>query len=149
MNWSAQDGYYMDLALDAARGQIGRTGDNPAAVGCVIVKNGAIIGTGATGNGGRPHAEAVALAQAGDQARGSVVYVTLEPCAHLSPRGPACSQSLVEMGVARVVACLQDPDPRTCGLGFQRLLDNGVRVEIGLRQDAARLLYAEFLSRYT
>jgi diaminohydroxyphosphoribosylaminopyrimidine deaminase / 5-amino-6-(5-phosphoribosylamino)uracil reductase len=146
MNWSEQDGLYMDLALKAARTQLGRTGDNPAAVGCIIVRDGVIIGQGATGNGGRPHAEAIALEQAGDLVRGSDVYVTLEPCAHLSPRGPACSATLVDKGVGRVIACLKDPDPRTCGQGFQLLLNAGIKVEIGLRENEARELYLDFLA---
>lgn len=121
----------MQLALQLGASQLGRTGDNPA-VGCVIVKNGAIIGKGVTADGGRPHGEAMALADCGGLAQGATVYVTLEPCAHLSTRGHNCSQSFLDVGVERVVCCVEDPDPRTRGKGFQRLRDGGVIVEVGL-----------------
>jgi diaminohydroxyphosphoribosylaminopyrimidine deaminase / 5-amino-6-(5-phosphoribosylamino)uracil reductase len=128
----------MQLALQLGAGQLGRTGDNPA-VGCVIVKDGAIIGKGVTADGGRPHGEAMALQECGRQAQGATVYVTLEPCAHTSTRGPNCAQSLIDVGVERVVCCVEDPDPRTRGKGFQRLREGGVNVEIGLlRQEGVR-----------
>ncbi|WP_209570482.1 bifunctional diaminohydroxyphosphoribosylaminopyrimidine deaminase/5-amino-6-(5-phosphoribosylamino)uracil reductase RibD [Sphingomonas sp. PvP018] len=132
------------LAL-AARGR-GRTAPNPC-VGCVIVADGRVVGLGWTQAGGRPHAEAMALAQAGAKARGATAYVTLEPCAHESPRGPACSDLLIAAGVARVVAALEDPDPRTAGRGFARLRDAGIHVETGVRAAEARRSMAGFLTR--
>jgi diaminohydroxyphosphoribosylaminopyrimidine deaminase/5-amino-6-(5-phosphoribosylamino)uracil reductase len=132
------------LAL-AARGR-GRTAPNPN-VGCVIVREGRVIGRGWTQPGGRPHAEAMALAEAGDAARGATVYVTLEPCAHPSPRGPACSDLLVAAGPARVVAALTDPDPRTAGEGFTRLRAAGIDVVEGVLAAEAQRSMAGFLTR--
>ncbi len=97
-------------------------------VGCILVREGRVVGRGWTQAGGRPHAEVVALAAAGDSARGSTAFVSLEPCAHASPRGPACSDSLIAAGVARVVVAAQDPDPRTDGQGIARLQDAGIEV---------------------
>jgi diaminohydroxyphosphoribosylaminopyrimidine deaminase/5-amino-6-(5-phosphoribosylamino)uracil reductase len=124
----------------------GRTAPNPN-VGCVIVREGAAVGRGWTQMGGRPHAEAVALSEAGEAARGATVYVTLEPCAHESVRGPACADLLVAAGPARVVAALGDPDRRTDGGGFARLKAAGIAVEIGLEADAAARSMAGFLTR--
>lgn len=136
----------MGAALALAERGRGRTAPNPA-VGCVIVKDGKIVGRGWTQPGGRPHAEAMALAQAGDAARGATVYSTLEPCAHASPRGPACSSLLVGAGVAAVVAAIGDPDPRTDGKGHDRLRAAGIAVEIGAGADEARRSMAGFLTR--
>ena len=132
------------LAL-AARGR-GRTAPNPN-VGCVIVRRGHVIGRGWTQPGGRPHAEAMALAEAGDAARGAAVYVTLEPCAHPSPRGPACSDLLVAAKPKRVVAALTDPDPRTAGQGFARLRGAGIDVVEDVLAVEARRSMAGFLTR--
>jgi diaminohydroxyphosphoribosylaminopyrimidine deaminase/5-amino-6-(5-phosphoribosylamino)uracil reductase len=132
------------LAL-AARGR-GRTAPNPN-VGCVIVREGRVIGRGWTQPGGRPHAEAMALAEAADAARGATVYVTLEPCAHPSPRGPACSDLLVAAGPARVVAALTDPDPRTMGQGFARLRAAGIDVVEGVLAAEARRSMMGFMTR--
>jgi len=123
---------------EAARG---RSAPNPN-VGCVIVSaNGEIVGRGATATGGRPHAEAVALEQAGRTAAGSTVYVTLEPCAHESPRGPACADLLVKARPARVVIAMKDPDPRTSGKGIRKLRDAGIEVKLGIgRKQAAESL---------
>lgn len=129
----------------AERGR-GRTAPNPN-VGCVIVDRERVIGRGWTQPGGRPHAEAVALAQAGAAARGATAYVTLEPCAHVSPRGPACTDRLIDAGVARVVAALEDPDPRTSGAGLVRLRAAGLAVTTGVGADAARFAMAGFLTR--
>ena len=98
---------------------------NPA-VGCVIVKDGRVVGRGWTQPGGRPHAEALALEQAGDAARGSTVYVTLEPCAHRGARGAACADLLAEARPGRVVVGIEDPDPRTAGEGLRRLAEAGI-----------------------
>lgn len=132
------------LAL-AVRGR-GRTYPNPN-VGCVIVRDGRVRGRGWTQPGGRPHAEAMALAAAGPDARGATAYVTLEPCAHLSPRGPACADLLIAAGVARVVAALTDPDPRTAGQGFARLRAAGIAVTDGVGGDAAARAMAGWLTR--
>ena len=136
----------MQAALALAERGRGRTAPNPN-VGCVIVKDGRVVGRGWTQPGGRPHAEAMALAAAGDAARGATVFATLEPCAHTSPRGPACSDLLIEAGVATVVAALGDPDPRTDGRGHDRLRAAGIAVETGLRADDARRSMAGFLTR--
>jgi diaminohydroxyphosphoribosylaminopyrimidine deaminase/5-amino-6-(5-phosphoribosylamino)uracil reductase len=124
----------------------GRTAPNPS-VGCLLVKDGRVIGGGWTQSGGRPHAEAVALAEAGGEARGATAYVTLEPCGHVSPRGPACADLLIEEGVARVVAAVGDPDPRTNGKGFERLRTAGVEVVTGTGAEEAERSLAGFLSR--
>ena len=105
-----------------------------------------MIGRGWTQPGGRPHAEAQALTGAGPQARGATAYVTLEPCAHASSRGPACSDLLVEAGIPRVVTAMEDPDPRTAGSGFARLRNAGVRAEV-LVSDAADESLAGYLAR--
>ena len=106
---------------------------NPA-VGAILVKDGVVLGRGWTGAGGRPHAEAVALAQAGEAARRATLYVTLEPCAHESERGPACADLVVAAGVARVVAGVADPDPRTAGEGLARLEAAAKAPKRGLRR---------------
>ena len=124
----------------------GRTAPNPN-VGCVIVKDGLVVGRGWTQAGGRPHAEAMALAEAGGAACGATVYVTLEPCAHRSGRGPACADLLAEAGVTRVVAAIADPDPRTDGSGIARLRHAGIAVEIGTGAAEAERSLAGFLAR--
>jgi len=102
---------------------------NPS-VGAIIVQDGKVVGRGFTQAGGRPHAEAMALADAGNKAHGATAYVSLEPCAHASPRGPSCSDILAEAGLARVVAGLRDPDQRTSGAGIKRLREAGIEAEI-------------------
>ena len=129
---------------EAARG---RSAPNPN-VGCVIVSaEGDILGRGATAAGGRPHAEAAALEQAGNRAKGSTVYVTLEPCAHQSPRGPACAELLVNAKPARVVIALKDPDKRTSGKGIRRLRGAGIDVKLGVGRKAAAESLAGWLTR--
>ncbi len=113
----------------------------------IVTADGRVVGRGWTQPGGRPHAEAMALAQAGTRACGATAYVTLEPCAHVSPRGPACSDLLIAAGVARVVAALEDPDPRTAGQGFARLRAAGLRVDTGVGAQAAARSMAGFLTR--
>ena len=115
---------------------------NPA-VGALLVKEGLVVGRGWTGDGGRPHAEAVALAQAGPAARGATLYVTLEPCAHKSERGPACADLLSEEGIGRAVIGVAHPDPRTAGTGAERL--RAARAEVTLADDPA---CAESLAGY-
>jgi diaminohydroxyphosphoribosylaminopyrimidine deaminase/5-amino-6-(5-phosphoribosylamino)uracil reductase len=113
----------------------------------VIIADGRVIGRGWTQPGGRPHAEAMALAQAGDAARGATAYVTLEPCAHVSPRGAACADALIAAGVARVVIAAGDPDPRTNGEGIARLQAAGIAVTTGVRSVEAEAVMAGFFSR--
>ena len=131
----------MGEALALGMGAVGRSAPNPN-VGCVIVSsNGKIVGRGATAPGGRPHAEAVALEQARKRANGATVYVTLEPCAHASERGPACIDLLLAAQPERVVVALKDPDPRTSGKGIARLRKAGIEVTLGVgREDAKRSL---------
>ncbi len=136
----------MGTALALAERSRGRTAPNPN-VGCVIVHDGRVVGRGWTQVGGRPHAEAMALAEAGGKARGATAYVTLEPCAHQSARGPACSDLLIEAGVSRVVAAVEDPDARTAGQGFARLETAGIVVLRGIRAHEARRSMAGFLTR--
>lgn len=133
------------LAL-AARG-LGRTWPNPA-VGCVIVKAGRVVGRGWTQPGGRPHAETVALAQAGAAALGATAYVTLEPCAHHG-RTPPCAEALISAGVARVVTGTGDPDPRVAGQGHALLRAAGIAVTEGVLEAEAQAANAGFLKRVT
>lgn len=125
----------------------GTTAPNPN-VGCVIASpGGKLLGRGATAHGGRPHAEAIALAEAGKRARGATVFVTLEPCAHESARGPACAELLAEAKPARVVVALRDPDPRTAGAGLRRLRDSGIAVKLGTGRKAAADSLSGYLTR--
>jgi len=140
------DEQWMARAIALGEEARGTTTPNPN-VGCVIVRGGALIAEGATEAGGRPHAEAIALAAAGEQARGATHYVTLEPCAHESPRGPACAVSIVDAELARVVAALGDPDPRTDGAGFDLLRSAGIAVDVGTGAGAAARSLAGFLTR--
>lgn len=127
------------LAAAAALAERARpaSGPNPG-VGAIVIGNGAVAGRGWTMAGGRPHAEAGALAQAGASARGATLYVTLEPCAHASARGPACADAIAAAGLARVVVGMADPDPRTDGAGIARLQDAGIAVHLA-RWDPCRL----------
>lgn len=136
----------MAAALALAERGRGRTAPNPN-VGCVLVRDGRVVGRGWTQPGGRPHAEAMALAEAGAAARGASAYVTLEPCAHPSERGPACADLLVAVGVARVAAAMRDPDPRTDGRGLERLAGAGIAVESGVLEAEARRSMAGRLTR--
>ncbi len=136
----------MGAALALAQRGVGRTFPNPS-VGCVLVNDGRVVGRGWTQAGGRPHAEEMALAAAGDAARGASAYVTLEPCAHVSPRGPACSARLIDAGVARVVVVTGDPDPRTNGQGLAALAAAGIAVTMGVGAAEAEAVMAGFFSR--
>jgi diaminohydroxyphosphoribosylaminopyrimidine deaminase/5-amino-6-(5-phosphoribosylamino)uracil reductase len=139
------DAAWMRGALALARRALGTTWPNPA-VGCVLAKDGAIVGRGSTAAGGRPHAEAVALAAAGAAARGATAYVSLEPCAHHG-RTPPCAGALAEAGVARVVYAVDDPDPRTDGSGAAALAAAGVAVSSGVLAEEAAELNAGFFMR--
>jgi diaminohydroxyphosphoribosylaminopyrimidine deaminase/5-amino-6-(5-phosphoribosylamino)uracil reductase len=143
---SADDARWMGASLALAERTRGMTAPNPN-VGCVIVADGVVVGRGWTQAGGRPHAEAMALEQAGERAAGATAYVTLEPCAHVSPRGPACSDLLIAAGVRRVVVAHRDPDPRTDGQGIGRLRAAGIAVEQGVREAEAARVMAGFLTR--
>ena len=141
------DARFMAEAIALGEAARGSTAPNPN-VGCVIVsREGKIVGSGATAPGGRPHAEAVALKQAGKRANGATVYVTLEPCAHMSERGPACSDLLVEANPAKVVIALRDRDPRTAGKGIQRLRDAGIEGKVGTGRKAAAASLAGYFTR--
>ena len=135
---------YMRQAIALARAQMRRTWPNPS-VGCVLVKDGAIVGEGATGDGGRPHAEEIALDRAGDQARDATAYVTLEPCGERSTGTPSCGQKLAEAGVARVVYACADPSPYASHKGPSRLAGAGIPVEHGLCADEAGVLIEGFV----
>ena len=140
------DRRFMAAAVALGESARGRSAPNPN-VGCVIVKDGAIVGRGATAKGGRPHAEAIALGEANEQAQGADVYVTLEPCAHASERGPACADLLVAAAPARVVVALKDPDPRNGGKGIARLRSAKIDVKTGIGRAAARRAMAGWLAR--
>lgn len=140
---SASDRGHMRRAIALASAQVGLTGANPA-VGCVIVAGGTVVGEGATQAGGRPHAEELALAQAGDRARGAVAYVTLEPCGKRSAGAASCSELLAAAGAARVVFACEDPSTFAAGQGAERLRAKGVVVELGLLADEAVELYAGY-----
>jgi diaminohydroxyphosphoribosylaminopyrimidine deaminase/5-amino-6-(5-phosphoribosylamino)uracil reductase len=138
---------FMDEALRLGEEARGRSAPNPN-VGCVIVSPaGRMVGRGATAPGGRPHAEAVTLAQAGKRANGATVYVTLEPCAHQSPRGPACTDLLLAAKPAQVIIALKDPDPRTSGKGIRRLRRAGIEITLGVEREAAKRSLAGWLTR--
>ena len=137
----------MDEALRLGEEARGQSAPNPN-VGCVIVSSGGrVVGRGATAPGGRPHAEAVAFAQAGKRAIGATVYVTLEPCAHDSPRGPACTDLLLKAKPDCVVIALKDPDPRTSGKGIRKLRRAGIEVNLGMGREAAKRSLAGWLTR--
>ena len=137
----------MAQAVALAEHARGTAAPNPN-VGCVIVSpKGRVIARGATAAGGRPHAEAIALAEAGKRASGSTIYVTLEPCAHASERGPACVDLILAARPARVVIALKDPDPRTAGKSIRRLRAAGIDVKLGIGRAAAARAMAGWLTR--
>ncbi len=135
----------MRLALSLGARGLGRVWPNPA-VGCVIVNAGRVVGRGWTADRGRPHAETIALLQAGPAARGATAYVSLEPCAHHG-QTPPCAGALVAAGVARVVTALEDPDPRVAGGGHAMLRAAGIAVTTGILADEAAEQHAGFLQR--
>lgn len=137
------DQTHMRRAIALAGANLGRTAENPS-VGCVIVSGGVVVGEGATGVGGRPHAEEVALAQAGEQARGATAYVTLEPCAERSSGAASCSDRLAAAGVARVVIACEDASPMASGGGVARLRAAGIRADLGLCAAEAAALYTSY-----
>jgi pyrimidine deaminase RibD-like protein len=136
----------MRRAIALARPNLGDTGDNPS-VGCVILRDGEVVGEGATGIGGRPHAEELALAQAGDRARGATAYVTLEPCAQRSSGTASCSALLAGSGVARVLIACEDASVLAGGHGAARLRAAGIEVRLGVLTDEAGPLYVGYTPR--
>src|SRR5215831_7834608 len=140
------DLHHMGHALRLAARGLGRVAPNPA-VGCVIVSSeGHVVGRGWTAPGGRPHAETIALAQAGEAAKGGTAYVTLEPCAHLGET-PPCADALIAAGVARVVSATMDPDPRVNGQGLAKLRAAGIAVTENVCEKEARELNDGFIRR--
>lgn len=142
---TASDQAFMARALELARKGLYSTHPNPR-VGCVIVRDGQVVGEGWHARAGEPHAEVHALRQAGERARGATAYVTLEPCSHHG-RTPPCADALVNAGVARVVAAMQDPNPQVAGRGLLRLMDAGIAVQSGVLESEARALNAGFIKR--
>ena len=141
-----KDIQYMRNALALARTGLGRTWPNPV-VACVLVKNDSIIARTRTAGGGRPHAEDLAIGQAGANAKGATAYVTLEPCAH-EGETPSCARLLIEAGVTKVVIAVLDPDPRTNGQGIMLLQKAGIEVISGvLEQDAFEINEGFFLKQ--
>ncbi len=140
-----EDTRYMALALALGRRGLGNAFPNPA-VGCVIVKDGVIVGRGWTQPGGRPHAEVVALNQAKRRAKGATLYCTLEPCSH-EGKSPPCADAVIKAGVARVVSALEDPNPEVGGQGHARLRDKGITVDVGLMADEAQRAHAGHIAR--
>ena len=142
----SEDARWLAAAASLAARGLPLSRPNPA-VGALIVKGGRVIGRGWTQPGGRPHAEAMALEMAGKAAKGATLYVTLEPCAHASLRGPACATIVAEAGLARVVVGCQDPDPRTAGDGIERLRTAGITTELHVLPEVAASL-AGYLTRH-
>jgi diaminohydroxyphosphoribosylaminopyrimidine deaminase/5-amino-6-(5-phosphoribosylamino)uracil reductase len=145
--YSSPDIDWMRQALALARDGLYTTTPNPR-VGCLIVREGRVVGQGAHLRAGEPHAEVYALREAREQARGATAYITLEPCNHIGRTGP-CTQALVQAGIASVVVAMEDPNPRVSGQGLARLRAAGIDVRCGLLAEEARLLNLGFVSRMT
>ena len=143
--FNLKDAEFMQLALDLAKQGEFTAAPNPA-VGCVLVKNGQIIGKGFHAKAGEPHAEVMALREAGENARGATAYVTLEPCAHYG-RAPPCAKGLVDAGVRNVIAAMYDPNPLVAGKGLGILADAGIESAVGLLKENAEELNKGFLKR--
>ena len=144
---AAQHSIWMAQALRLAEQGLYSTSPNPR-VGCVLADDGKIIGSGWHRRAGEPHAEVLALREAGDRARGATAYVTLEPCSHHG-RTPPCADALIAAGIARVVVAVQDPNPKVAGEGIARLRAAGIAVDCGLMEAEARELNAGFFARMT
>ena len=147
MAFSADDHTYMTRALQLAEQGLYSTQPNPR-VGCVIVKDGKIIGEGAHLKAGDSHAEVFAIQQAGDNAKGATLYVTLEPCSHTG-RTPPCTHALLQAGIAKVIVAMQDPNPLVAGIGLAHLQAHNIEVTSGLMQAQAEALNLGFISRMT
>ena len=139
------DAHFMRAALSLARRVLGTVWPNPA-VGCVLVKDGEVVGRGWTQPGGRPHGETEALARAGALAQGATAYISLEPCAHHG-KTPPCADALIAAGIARAVVAIEDPDPRVAGRGLERLRTAGIKVETGIGAKEATEINAGFFKR--
>ncbi len=144
----ASDARWMRSAITLGERNAGLTGANPS-VGALVVKDGVVLGAGATQSGGAVHAEAVALKQAGDAARGATLYVTLEPCAYRSAGGTPCADLTLRAGIARVVIACEDPNPRIAGRSVLRLRAHGLAVDVGVEAVAAARSLAGYLMRTT
>ncbi|EJC70442.1 riboflavin biosynthesis protein RibD [Rhizobium leguminosarum bv. viciae WSM1455] len=147
MSITPHDERFMAAAIRLSRWHLGRTATNPS-VGCLIVRDGVIVGRAVTAISGRPHAETQALAEAGALARGATAYVTLEPCSHHG-RTPPCAEALIAYGVARVVISVTDPDPRVSGRGIAMLREAGIEVDAGVLEAEGRQSLAAYLTRQT
>ncbi len=145
--FSANDHLYMTRALQLAEQGLCSTMPNPR-VGCVIVKDGKIVGEGAHLKAGEPHAEVFALRQAGDQAKGATAYITLEPCNHTG-RTPPCSQAVIDAGISKVIIAMQDPNPQVAGSGLAHLQAHNIAIASGLMQAQAEALNPGFILRMT
>ena len=143
VNQSLTYEHFMSVALSLGRRGLGKTWPNPS-VGCVIVRDGIVVGRGLTGKGGRPHAETQALTQAGTRAKGSTVFVTLEPCSHQGQTG-SCARALIEAGVNHVVVAIKDNDPRVNGSSLRMLKSAGIKVTTGVLSDEAKSDHHGFL----
>ncbi|QXX73691.1 Riboflavin biosynthesis protein RibD [Methylovirgula sp. HY1] len=146
-NLRDEDARYMAAALNLARRGLGRVAPNPA-VGALVVKDGVLVGRGVTGHGGRPHAETIALQNAGSAAKGATLYVTLEPCSHHG-HTPPCADAIIAAGISRVVSALNDPDARVSGEGHARLRAAGIDVRTDVLADAAMRLNLGHILRST
>lgn len=146
-SWSADDHRFMAKALQLAQKGLYSTSPNPR-VGCVLVKQGQVVGCGWHRKAGEAHAEILALREAGDRAHGATAYVTLEPCSHHGKTGP-CAEALVRAGVTKVIAAMQDPNPQVAGRGFALLEAQGVSCRHGLMETAAKALNPGFVARMT
>ncbi len=144
---SDEDKRWMAAALTLGERSLGLAAPNPS-VGAILVKDGVVVGRGVTAPGGRPHGERIALAQAGDAARGATLYVTLEPCSHFG-RSPPCADAVIEAGVARVVSAMEDPNPEVRGEGHARLRGAGVEVVTGVLEAEARRDHRGHILRVT
>ena len=145
LNTLEADFHYMKIAIELAKKGLYSTKPNPA-VGCVLVKDGQIVGEGWHQKAGEPHAERVALAEAGDNAQGATAYVTLEPCSHYG-RTPPCADGLIEAKVARVVVAVQDPNPLVSGQGIQRIKNAGIDVTVGILEEEATAINLGFIRK--
>ena len=135
----------MRRAIEHARRGLGRTTPNPIVGACVVTDEGVVLGDGAHERAGEAHAEIHALNEAGERARGATMYCTLEPCAHTGRTGP-CTERIIAAGIARVVAAMEDPDPRVQGRGFAQLRAHGIAVDVGVEREAASRLNQPYLT---